>query len=466
MARQPNFLFLFSDQHRGDWMPYSADEKKKLGVEELELDMPNIRSLMDRGTSFLRAITPAPICAPARACLASGKRFKNCRVFTNQVNYDPCLETFYKKLNKSGYYVCGVGKFDLNKGDLDWGDGYHDVLQRSGFSYAEDSEGKMDTIWAASLGKPGPYGSMLKKAGWLEPHTEDMLNRGSGDHPTPLPDELYADNWITGQAINMLDRAPKDKPWFMQVNFSGPHDPWDITVQMKKAMEGRVFPDAADCSFADKNQGVRQNYAAMIENIDKNIGEIIEAVGVRGDLDNTIIIYGADHGEMMGDHSLYGKAKPEQGSIHIPMVVDASRFDGIPVNSNWSPVELQDLAATFLDYAGIDHEGGTESVSLRPIISGDKDKVRDYALSELIHPNQTGLYTTFGTIHDGQYKLIMRTGIPDRLYDLTEDPFECNEISAENADTVQRLKDAFGERGQANNPLRPLFAAYAKSFNA
>ena len=71
MIRKPNILFLFSDQHRGDWMPYDQEEKNRQGVPDLELDMPNIRSMMERGTVFSSAYTPAAICAPARACRRS-----------------------------------------------------------------------------------------------------------------------------------------------------------------------------------------------------------------------------------------------------------------------------------------------------------------------------------------------------------------------------------------------------------
>ncbi|HHV08881.1 MAG TPA: sulfatase-like hydrolase/transferase [Clostridiales bacterium] len=463
MGKSPNFLFLFSDQHRGDWMPYDTDTKRKLGVEKLELDMPNIRGIMDRGTAFSCAISPAPICAPARACLASGRRYKNCRVYSNNVNFDAKLETFYGKLQNAGYFVSGTGKFDLNKADLDWGDGYHPLLQKIGFSDASDSEGKMDTIWAAVKNQPGPYGRMLKEAGWLEAHVEDMLHRGGNTYPTPLPDELYADNWITKKSTDIIEKLPKDSPWFLQVNFSGPHDPWDITKKMKDEVSGRKFPDAAACTIPGENQQVRQNYASMIENIDSCIGKILEKLKKHGDLENTIVVYAADHGEMMGDHDLYGKAKPEQGSIHIPLVIDASYFGGKQGICNHTPIELQDLAATFLDYAGIVPKDSLESLSLKPILDGKKERVREYGISELINPNQAGLIQSFGAITDGKLKLIMRVGAADRLYDLSEDPFEENDIAAKQPEEVQRLRKAFGERGQK---LDPAVELYIKSFHA
>lgn len=463
MNSKPNILLFFSDQHRGDWMPYDASVKKAQGVSGLELHTPNIRTMMDRGTTFTNAYSPAPVCAPARACLASGQRYRNCRVYQNNVNYDPALPNFYGTLKENGYYVTGTGKFDLNKADLYWGDGFHELMQQMGFSSAYDSEGKMDTIWAAMQGKPGPYGRMLEGAGWLEVHKQDMMTRGGKDIPTPLPDEYYADNWIGEKSKALLADMPKDQPWFMQINFSGPHDPWDVTRNMKEAMKDRRFPDAADCTITEKNQGVRQNYAAMIENIDRIIGECIDTLKAQGMLENTLIVYGADHGEMMGDHDLYGKSKPEQGSIHIPMVIDASHLGGRPGRCYTTPVELQDLAATFLDYAGIDPAYPMDSKSLRPAVEGSDAIIRQFAISELIQNNRNGPITSFGAVTDGKWKLILRAGQPDRLYNLEQDPFECSNVASENPEQVERLRKGFTDRGEQLNPIIQL---YIKSFNA
>ena len=117
MGKKPNFLFLFSDQHRGDWMPCDVRNGPFLRL-------PSLCSLMENGTTFTSAVTPAPLCAPARACLASGRRYRHCRVYTNGENYDACLPSFYAALRSAGYFVGGAGKFDLNKAELDWGTGF------------------------------------------------------------------------------------------------------------------------------------------------------------------------------------------------------------------------------------------------------------------------------------------------------------------------------------------------------
>lgn len=460
---QPNILFFFSDQHRGDWMPYPEPVKKRLGTEKLQLNMPVIQGIMDRGVSFSCAMSPAPVCAPARACLASGKRYRNCRVYQNNVNYDPTLPSFYSMLRQNGYHVTGVGKFDLNKGTLDWGDGYHEAMQKIGFSDSLDSEGKMDAVWATLMKQPGPYGKLLQKAGCLDAYVEDMINRGHGVGPTPVPDELYADNWIGQMTREKIEKLPQNKPWFMQVNFSGPHDPWDVTREMYEKAQSKQLPDPADCPEEKLagNRLVRKNYAVMIENIDRQIGLCLETLAVKGMLENTIIVYSADHGEMMGDHGCYGKSMPEQGSVHIPMVIDASCLGGLQKQVLHTPVELQDLAATFLDYADVAAPEDWESRSLRSVVEGREKQIRETALSELVTRGK-GPIRSFGCITDGIWKLIMRPDQPDRLYRLDEDPFECRDVASQYPLEVERLQQAFDKRDVKRHPA---LQRYVQSFH-
>ncbi|MCL2528529.1 MAG: sulfatase-like hydrolase/transferase [Defluviitaleaceae bacterium] len=465
---KPNFLFIFPDQHRGDWMPYSSETKKKLGVSELTLEVPNIKNLMENGVSFTHAVSPSPVCAPARACLAAGKRYVNCRVPNNGVNFDPTVPTFYGALKNDGYSVGGVGKFDLNKADLYWGkdkSGWHELLDQVGFTHTCDNEGKLDTIWGYYNETPGPYGKYLAGQGLMEAHAEDMIGRlrTNKDAPTPLPENAYCDNWVTQNALDMLQEFPEEKPWFMQVNFVCPHDPWDVTAAMKDEYKARTYPAPVEYSLNENNNGVRQNYASMINNIDKNIGKILAAIEARGDLENTIIIYSSDHGEMLGDHNMYGKSKPNQAAIHVPLVIDASRVGGLKGIENPSPVEMQDIAATILEYAGLCMDTGLGSVSLKPVLDGNATKTREYCVSELIWPIRNELAIPFGTVSDGRYKLIMTVGKDDRLYDLDNDPFECKELAAGMPEVVNKLKRQFDERAPwANKGVIRAFEKAAK----
>ena len=104
-AGRPNILFLFPDQHRFDW----------LGSAGIPVPTPNLDALAGRGVRFTHAITPSPLCAPARACLAAGREYGSCGVADNAVDYPIDQTTFYTLLRDSGYHVIGCGKFDLAK---------------------------------------------------------------------------------------------------------------------------------------------------------------------------------------------------------------------------------------------------------------------------------------------------------------------------------------------------------------
>lgn len=325
--KKNNILFILPDQHRGDWLPYSGDSAASTGCEVLPLKMNSLSSLMENGVTFNRAITNSPLCAPARACLASGLEYERCGVYNNDFCYPLDVKTFYSVLKDKGYNVGGVGKFDIHKPILYWGkDGWLDQLLSLGFTHGIDSEGKYDLIWSSFYEPRGPYSAFLHKEGLLRAHAKDYIMRYYNTHkiaPTPLPDYAYCDNWIGQNALTMMDCFAADgKPWFLQVNFAGPHNPWDITASMRKKWENVQFPPSVGFEGDEKlNMQVCQNYAAMLENIDTNIGLFIEKLKAAKQFENTLIVYASDHGEMLGDKGRYFKCVPYRGALNIPLVI-------------------------------------------------------------------------------------------------------------------------------------------------
>ena len=374
-APPPNILFFFPDQLRHDFVEPSSG---------IPARTPNIRQLASDGVRFTRAVTPAPLCAPARACLASGLDYDRCRVPSNKENYPLDQPSFYKLLRTAGYHVMGCGKFDLHKADLNWGLDGKRLIADWGFSDGIDNEGKHDAIRAYTRnGKPmGPFMAHLERLGLAHTHIEDYGKRkGNGaTFPTPLPDSAYGDNWIARNGLALLDVAPRNKPWFLQVNFNGPHAPWDITTSMEKRWRGIQFPQpTGNKQLTPENHVlVRENYAAMIENIDTRIGEIISKVRQRGELNNTLIVVASDHGEMLGDHNLWGKTHPYHGSTGVPLILSGP---GIRKSVQHAPASTLDLTATFLEYARVSIPAGIDSRSLCPLLDGSKSSIRTHALS-------------------------------------------------------------------------------------
>ncbi|MFQ5811076.1 MAG: sulfatase [Armatimonadota bacterium] len=408
---RPNILFFYPDTLRHDW----------IGPRGLTpVRTPNVKRLADEGVDFPRAVTPSPLCAPARACLAAGKEYDRCRVPSNNVNYPLDQPTFYALLRDAGSHVMGCGKFDLHKPDLDWGLDGKRLLGEWGFSDGIDSEGKLDGVNAYSQngGPMGPHLAYLEQQGLARAHVADY-DRRSGDRtavfPTPLPEEAYCDNWIGQNGLDLLAAAPEGQPWFLQVNFNGPHGPWDITERMEARWRGveHPFPVNGEQHTVKEYDAIRQNYSAMVENIDRWVGIYLEELGKRGELDSTLTVFSSDHGDMLGDHNQWGKSKPLHGSVGAPLVIWGP---GVRQGAIWDgPATALDVTATFLDYAGVSVPGDMDSRSLRDALEGRTEEHREYVLSGL---------ADWRLVFDGRYKYIREGDGRTMLFDMDADPHE------------------------------------------
>jgi len=375
----PNILFLFPDQWRGDWW--------SKGRAHLPVRTPNLEKIARDGVTFQQAYSPSPLCAPARACLATGKNYPADGIANNSKDLSPDVNTIYKSLRDSGYHVMGCGKFDLHKASYSWGEDGSYLLSDWGFSKGIDNEGKIDGVEAFKQGTPGPYLSYLKSKGLAELHVQDFDQRiPFGTFATPLDSDHYCDNWIAQNALSLLSEAPPNKPWFLQVNFAGPHDPFDVTHEMKLLYQDAELgiPFGSYDSKLNHKE-IRQNYAAMIENIDRNIGQIFQHPRIKDDLENTFIIFASDHGELLGDHGYFGKCTPYNGSLHVPLIM---RGPGVKTGLDYhKPVSIGDLTATFAEIAGISGHKYADSLSLLRELRGEPGQDR-IVQSNLFVPNK------------------------------------------------------------------------------
>lgn len=423
--RPPNILFFLPDQHRGDWIGAHAD---------LPLHTPTLDRLCAGGVRFTRALTPSPLCAPARACLASGRDYRRCGVADNGQPFPLDHPTYYRALREAGYSVAGVGKFDLDKPTLDWNLDGSRLIREWGFTEGIDNEGKLDgSISYRRNGKPmGPYLKHLEDLGLADAYCGEHENRRQhlGAYTTAVPKESYCDNWLAGNGMRFLETFPADRPWHLVVNFTGPHSPFDVTPPMRQRWADVAFPPPHHCDIDDAEglQRVRQNYAAMIENIDALCGQMLDIVQRRGELDNTLVVFSSDHGEMLGDHGRFGKSTWHQPSVGIPMVLAGPGVRQGALSE--ALVSLTDLNATILDWAGCEALPGSASRSLRPVLEDPAASHRDHVTSAL---------SDWRAVYDGRWKLLTRNGRAEGLYDLAADPEEGTNVLAEHPDQADRL---------------------------
>ena len=442
--KQPNILFFYPDQLRYDFAGLN---------EQYPVRTPNLDALARRGVGFPRAVTPSPLCAPARACIASGREYDRCGVPDNfSVNYPVEQPTVYRMLRDAGYRVMSCGKFDLRKKAMDWGrDGRHVVgdvnyLDLLGFSDGIDNSGKWDGYNAYIKGNVCPYYAYLDSHNLAQAQIYDFtLRRGhnyDNTDATTLPDDAYVDNWIARNGLDLIRSARPEEPWFLQVNFNGPHPPMDITASMKSRWDGVRFPQPFGCLkyTPETHDAIRGNYAAMIENIDRWLGVYIDELNKRDELDNTVVVFSSDHGEMLGDLDLWSKTLPYQPSVGVPLVMAGPGIRHGVINEG--PVTTLDLTATFLDYAGVVAPSDMDSVSMRPQLERNGSG-REYVRSGL---------GTWRMVFDGRYKLITgfdpleskkQVSPSDRravLFDLHDDPHESIDVSADQQRQVNRLR--------------------------
>lgn len=442
---RPNILMLFPDQWRGDWIG---------AISDLPLRTPNIDALIARGLSFGRAWTPSPLCAPARSCFAVGKGYGRAPVGNNLMDNPPDTRTFYARLRDGGYQVANAGKSDLLKGAHSWGiDGRHrvdgvDRLAQLGFSHGFDSAGKKAAEKAYADGYPEPYTEMLKQRGLIDSFMADYAHRSVGKEkppmtewiegricrppdayanvsPVDLPDDAYNDNFVGQAADRIIRDFDPARPWFLIVNFPGPHEPMDVTADMAARWKEVTFPlpHLRDNADRELQQDIRRRYAAMLENVDRWLGTYLATLRDLGQLDDTLIVFASDHGEMLGDRNLWKKQVPYEASVQVPLILAGP---GV-VSRGHIPnavASLLDLPVTFLSQAGLTVPGDYEGRDLTAVLEGG-------VLAE--GRTVTSGLGAWRAITDGRYKLLIGFS-PDVFQEslqfgrLTPDMFKCGSL--------------------------------------
>lgn len=439
-----------------------ADQFRLTTLEGMgdNIDTPNIKRIMDKAIVFDQACCTSPLCTPSRASLATGKMPHRCGVMVHDACLPLDVPTYYQELRKAGYRVGVAGKTDLHKDERYWGiKGDLPQMYHYGFTDVFETEGKMNFAWLVKdeQGKnvpQGPYQKYLEDKGVLDEISEDYLARlrkypSYYAEPSVLNSaEDFQDNFIGRKAVEWLDRVENDVPWHYFVSFVGPHNPWDPPVEEQMKYKDRVFPDAIQDTLEAKPEWVKIrakkqtagmtkadlqklkcSYAASVAVIDDWVGKLLDVLERRKLDQNTVIIFCADHGEMLGDHGLLEKKCMYEASVRIPLVISAPWMESRK-DSN-ALVELMDLAPTCMELAGLNYnKADMDARSLLPIIEGKEETIRPVQISELLHCQM---------IYDGQFKWIRNWNDEDELYDIKNDPSEQYNLIQERQDIVKEL---------------------------
>ncbi|MGF1449579.1 MAG: sulfatase [Opitutales bacterium] len=425
----PNILFLFPDQWRGDW----------IGAEgKVPVRTPNLDALCQRGTRFTQCRSNAPVCIPSRACLAQGVRYHRCGCPNNSYVMDAARPNLFKQLREAGYRTLTSGKCDVHAHREFYSNtGWDAQLGRLGFSDGIDQRGKLNSA-REPFDKVGAYVAHLRESGWMQAHMDDYARRAeaqpttyNASFPTPLPRQHYTDDFTGRSALELLRRTPAGAPWYLWVNFPGPHDPWDAPAELLERTRDDVFPEPVNGDAGIDHQAVRRNYAAMVAGLDDWVGWLIDAVRQRGELDNTLIVFASDHGEMLGDHGRWTKSIWYEPSVRVPCILAGPEVPRGAVDERL--VELIDVNATILEAAGL---AISQHYDARSVFG----KRREWQHSALHFGPNFKAIPSWDMAFDGRWKAVTRVDDEPLLFDLQNDPEERRDCAVEHPAEVQRLR--------------------------
>ena len=443
MTKKPNIIYIFSDQHRGDTLGC---------VGHPAVITPNLDKLASEGVTFTRSYTNSPVCMPARASMMTGQYVCEHGIWTNNNAADPLSPSHVRNIRDAGYHTAVIGKTHLYLHGAGWKDTRDniDILKNWGFEDIHELTGPL-----ATFRHDCSYTDYLKEKGLLKTHRDYLMNHGIpsargtakpwDDPPSPLPTEAHLDSYTGRTAMEWIQNYNGDKPFYLQVLFPGPHNPFDSPQEYRDMYKPEEMPigimDWPERPIARYVRGVlrwsglkgmtpiqkqtlQTYYYAKITLIDDYIGRIVKVLEEKGLLDNTWIIYNSDHGEMLGDHMMSHKVVFYEGAIRVPLIIrPPGHVQG------WQCKGLTDhldITASLIDIAQAEGLPGSDGRSLVPQVLSGPDDTEAQKGKEAIFSEVYG----FSMVFNGRYKMAINpiTRAPVELYDLKEDPNELKNI--------------------------------------
>lgn len=470
-TKQPNILFIFSDDHA-----YSAisayGDSRKLNVT------PNIDRLATEGMIFHRAMVPNSICGPSRACVLTGK-YSHANGFydNNRGVFDGSQQTMPKLLHAAGYQTAVVGKWHLVTNPT--GFDYWDILPGQGIyynppmirmgekvkrdGYTTDIITDLSIDWLKKRDKTKPFLLMaqhkaphrewspnLKYLGWnggrkfVEPETlfDNYAGRGKAEHEQDMTLE---------KTFTPLDAKLRPPPGINDEQLKA----WNAYYEPRNEEFRKTNPQGKDL-VRWRYQRYMHDYLGTVMSVDESVGKLLKYLDEEGLAENTIVVYSADQGFYLGEHGWFDKRWIFEESLRTPLLV---RWPGKtkPGSSNKDIVSNIDFASTFLEAAGQPIPGDIQGRSLVPILTGKTPT--DWRKSFYYHyyefPGAHSVQRHYGVVTD-RYKLVhfYEPGVDYwEMFDIQKDPQEMRCVYGQ-PDYAATQKDLHAELKRLRNELK------------
>lgn len=343
-----HILLIISDQCRADAIGAYGNEYAQT---------PALDALAADSTVFERAVTPSPVCVPARLCMLAGQYANR----TGNSNNNPALlyegEGVYSTITKAGYDSCCVGKM-------------HHVWDRYGSlgfnkRYTQEELSDPEDDYTKYI-MNSPYKNVFDYNGQRsEMYYVPQISQ--------LPAEAHPTQWIGDRSVDFINEFDTEKDMFLVASFIHPHPPFcppapwnklfrsenlpdpfipETTPDLKPLLHKQFDCDRLDISRLDAKR-LKNYYYASLSFVDYQIGRIISALKEKGMYDDTLVLFVSDHGECLGDYKNMGKRTMLSPAARIPFIM---KVPGKEHTVRTDVVSLVDIAPTLLSYIGVPYD--------------------------------------------------------------------------------------------------------------
>jgi choline-sulfatase len=439
MARAPNLIVIQADNHtRRVAGCYGHDVVRT----------PSLDRIAARGVRFDNAYSVSALCCPSRAGLATGRYPHQTGYWDNVLAYDGRVPSWMRRLREAGQSVTAIGKLHYRS--------------------ADDDNGLTEEINPMHIvGGRGQVSALLRWCGREPPMSaqRDVYLNETGVGTSEYQDY---DRDITARAVRWLgQRVERSEPWTLVVSYTSPHPPFRVPqplldlypvdrmpVPRQFADGERPMHPAVEALRRSKNyrdmwderdlRRIAAGYFSLVTFVDEQVGALMHATESAGLLDCTRVIYTSDHGELYGNHGLFGKSCLYEEAVGVPLLIAGPGVpEGRAVRQLVSHVDLFPTILESAQVALARDENPLPGVSLWPAIEG-----RETARTAFAEYHGTGSKAGSFMLRDGGSKLIYHVGQQPQLFDLERDPYELHDLGSE--------PGWAGERARLERELRAI----------
>lgn len=438
-ASRPNILLLMADQMRADCLGAYGNRLVKT---------PHLDSIAEQGARFDCAYTSTPSCTPARSALLTGLSpwHHGMLGYTMMAAGYPLEKP--RALAEAGYYTTVIGKNHFYP--MRNPHGYHQMIVDEHSTYWFDKNLEAVAAQASDEERADYDAWFWSQKPSTSPHATGLSWNDHRGRPFALPERFHATQWTGDTAVNFLKSYERPEPFFLKVSFIRPHSPYDPPARWMSHYRDTEIPKPVVAKWAaryaprsdasndlwhgalpwDEVRQSRQAYYGSVSFVDEQMGRILETLEQRGILDETLIVFLSDHGDMLGDQNMWRKTYAYEPSARIPMLMrwPAGLLDAKRGQTFSQPVELRDILPTFLEAAGTSPNREIDGRSLLSLVKDRGAEWRPWI--DLEHNVIFSRENHWNALSDGKWKYIFHAKEgEEQLFHLETDPSELADLA-------------------------------------